>query len=112
MLALGIGGLFVGIGGLALDITLRLTVIEMGNFFSGGYGLGIIQVWQIIRDLFNILFIFAFIFLGIKTILNSDDSGTRRAIGHIIIAGVFVNLSLFITQAIVRFFEHRCNPNL
>ena len=102
-IALGIGGLFVGIGGLALDITLRLTVIEMGNFFSGGYGLGIIQVWQIIRDLFNILFIFAFIYLGIKTILNSDDSGTRRAIGHIIIAALFINFSLFITQAIVDF---------
>lgn len=102
-LALGIGGLFIGMGGLALDLMIKMFVIQMGDWFNGGYGLGIIQVWQIIRDVFNILFIFSFIYIGIRTILNSEDSGTRRALGHLIVAALFINFSLVITQAIVDF---------
>lgn len=103
VIALGIGGLFIGIGGLALDITIQELIIKMGVLLKGDYGAGISQVWQIIRDLFNILFIFSFIFIGIKTILNSEDSGTRRALGHLIVAALFINFSLLIALTIIDF---------
>ena len=101
--ALAIGGLFVGIGGFTLDIAIQQLIINMGGMWNGPFGLGVIEVWKVIRDLFNILFIFGFIFIGIKTILNSEDSNTRRALGHLIIAAIFINFSLLIAQVIIDF---------
>lgn len=102
-IALAIGGLFVGIGGFTLDIAIQQLIIGMGGMWNSTFGLGIIEVWKVIRDLFNILFIFGFIFIGIKTILNSEDSNTRRALGHLIIAAIFINFSLLIAQVVIDF---------
>ena len=55
------------------------------------------------RDIFNILFIFSLIYIGLRTILDSEDSGTRKALGKLIIAALLINFSLFITKTIVDF---------
>lgn len=102
-LALNIGGVFIGIGGLCLDLSIQMLVIDFGSLFNSTFGEGVVEVWQIIRDLFNIIFIFAFIYIGIRTILNSEDSGTRRAIGNLIVAALFINFSLVIAQTIIDF---------
>lgn len=102
-LALMIGGLFIGIGGLTLDLSIGYLVIGMGSFFKGGFGQGVIEMWEIVRDILNIFFIFGFIYIGIKTILSSDDSSTRRTLGYLIVAALFINFSLYITSAIVDF---------
>lgn len=102
-IASSIGGVFIGLGGSALDIAIQELIIKFGALFNTTFGQGVVETWQIIRDFFNILFIFAFIFLGIRTILNSEDSGTRKGIGNLIIAALFINFSLFISQAIIDF---------
>jgi len=102
--AISIGGMFVGIGGLALDLSIQMLVVEMGNFFGdAGLGGGVIELWKIVRDMFNIVFIFSFIYLGIRTILNSDSASTQRALGYLLVAALLINFSLYITQAIVDF---------
>jgi hypothetical protein len=103
VIALGVGGVFVFVGGLALDLSIQQLIIQFGGLFNSAFGQGVVSVWQIIRDIFNIVFIFAFIYIGIRTILNSEDSGTRRAIGNLIVAALFINFSLFISQAIIDF---------
>lgn len=101
-----IGGLFVGIGGLALDLSIQFLIIGMGDFFGGKFGTfgqGVIEMWKVIRDLLNIFFIFGFIYIGIRTILDADESSTRKALGYLIIAALFINFSLYITGAVIDF---------
>jgi hypothetical protein len=102
-IALGLGGLFIGIAGLGLDMSIKYLIVGMGGMLNNELGVGISHIWVMIRDIFNIFFIFSFIFLGIKTILNSDDSSTRRGIINIIIAGLFINFSLLIALTIIDF---------
>jgi len=104
-LALGIGGLIAGFGGLLLDLSISQTVIGMGSLLrsNSDIGVGIQNIWMVIRDIINMLFIFGLIYIGIKTILNSEDSGTKRMLGLLIVAALMINFSLYISQAIVDF---------
>lgn len=103
VVAITVGGMFIGIGGLALDLTLQWFVVGMGGWFSGDFGLGVVELWKLVRDIFNILFIYSFVYLGIRTILNADSASTQRALGYLLVAAVLINFSLFVTQAIVDF---------
>lgn len=98
-----IGGIIAGAGAQVLDIAISLTIINMGLVFEQGIGMGVQALWVIIRDILNILFIFGLIFIGIKTILNSEDSNTRRALGLLIVSALLINFSLFITLTIIDF---------
>ena len=103
-----IGGWVIGFGGLLLDLSIRLLVVEMGLRFLGdgansGIGVAVNDFWTMARDILNMFFIYGLIYIGIKTILNSEDSGTRRALGHLIAAAILVNFSLYITQVIIDF---------
>ena len=104
-LCLTIGGSILFFGSLTLDVSLKLLVVEMGDFFKDGAQLGqaVSLGWTLIRDVLNMCFIFGLIYIGIKTILNSEDSGTRRALGYLIAAALLINFSLFITQIVVDF---------
>lgn len=99
----GIGGLFTFLGGLLLDMSINALVTGMGSLMAGNIGFAVNQLWVVVRDIFNIIFIFSLIALGIQTILKSDDANTQRAIGYLIIAALLINFSLFITKTIVDF---------
>lgn len=101
--AVNIGGLFTGMGGTALDSAIHQLVIEMGERMRGPFGGAIGELWSLARDFFNLLFIFGLIFIGIKTILNSEDAGTQRLLGKLILAALLINFSLLITSAIIDF---------
>jgi hypothetical protein len=106
-ISLGIGGMFTGIGGMLLDLSIDQTVLKAGMWFnpddSTGIGSTIYQMWAIIRDILNILFIFSFIYIGIKTILDANSSETQRSLGMLILAALLVNFSLFFTQVVIDF---------
>lgn len=104
-ISLGIGGLVTGIGGWLLDATFYHTILQMGNYLNttSGLGTGIQELWAVIRDILNILFIFGLIHVGIKTIIDQHNSETHRLLGRLIVAALLVNFSLFITQVIVDF---------
>lgn len=106
-LALAIGGTVLTIGSLMLDGAIHNLIVEMGTYFAEGQGnnLGaaVALGWALIRDLLNMCFIFGLIYIGIKTILNSEDSGTRRALGLLVAAALLVNFSLYFTQAFIDF---------
>lgn len=97
------GGLVVRLGGLLLDGTIKNLVIEMGDIYESNVGYSVNMLWKVIRDALNMLFIFGLVFIGIKTILNSEDSGTRRALGLLIAAALLINFSLYITKVVVDF---------
>lgn len=93
------------LAGQLLNLTINELIIGMGQLinYDSGIGFAINNLWTVIRDVMNILFIFALIYLGIKIILSSDDSGTRRALGLLIAAALLVNFSLLITKTMIDF---------
>ena len=102
-ICLTIGGFVLILGSAILDASIYWLIVQMGGYFAGSYGAFVALGWTVIRDLLNMLFIFSLIYIGIKTILNSEDSTTRRALGYLIAAALLINFSLFITQAVVDF---------
>lgn len=102
-LCIGIGGWFLWLGGMMLDYSIGMLVIGMGEMIRTGEGIGeaIDSLWVIIRDLFNILFIFGLIYIGFKTILNAGDSSTQRSLGMLIIAALLINFSLYATKVVI-----------
>jgi len=57
--------------------------------------------WGIVRDISNLVFIFALLWAGIKTILGDGGSGVMKTIGSIIVVALLVNFSLFVTRVVV-----------
>lgn len=57
--------------------------------------------WTIFRDLANIGFIFILLWTAISTILGLAGGKTKEIIRNVIIVGLLINFSLFITQAVV-----------
>ena len=98
-----IGGGFLSLTGQFLDITIDTLVVNMGEFLNEGTIVAINTLWVIIRDLFNILFIFGLIYIGFKTILGVDETGTRRWLISLIGAALLINFSLYFTQVVIEF---------
>src|SRR3989344_3864914 len=99
-----IGGLFAYLGGSLLDISLSLFVMDMpGTAESWGIKTVIDEIWKMVRDMFNLLFIFGIIFVGFKLILGTDENGAKRTLGTIIIAALLINFSLYATKVVVDF---------
>jgi hypothetical protein len=99
-------GFLIGAAGTLLDFAVNNYVIGFGDTWGiGGSGVGgaIDMSWVIVRDVFNITFIFGLVWLGFKMILRSDDSSTRRTLITLIMAALLVNFSLFITKFVVDF---------
>ena len=96
-------GLLVGITGWLLDNAIEYLVVGFSAEYLGGTGPAVEQLWQAVRDLFNIAFIFGLVFLGFKLILNNDDPSTRSWLVSLIMAALLVNFSLFITKFVIDF---------
>ncbi len=114
--SLRLGGWLVYGGGMIFDGAINKMVLRMGCWFveagpitaecgtgfsNGSVGGVVNALWMVIRDIFNILFIFSLIFIGLKIIWNANDSGTKRALGLLIAAALLINFSLYITKVIV-----------
>lgn len=57
--------------------------------------------WSVIRDIANITFIFALLYVAIVHILQADSSKTKKFLKDIIIAAILINFSLFFTKVII-----------
>jgi hypothetical protein len=66
--------------------------------YKGGF---IGKAWGAVRDIANIFFIIALLYIAIKTILNIGASNNKKLIGFIIIFALLINFSLFFTQVII-----------
>ena len=69
---------------------------------SDSYKNGFIsEGWKAIRDVANIFFIVALLYIAIKTILSLNVTNNKKIIGAIIIVALLINFSLFFTQVII-----------
>ena len=80
-------GMLVRFGGMLLDAGIEYFVIGFGDVFNNsGVGLAVNDTWVIIRDFINLFFIFGLVYIGIRMILDSDNSNTRRWLVNLIMA--------------------------
>lgn len=100
----GFFGLLVWMGGTLLNISVSQFVVGFGELFrTQGLGFAVDHLWTLVRDIFNLTFIFGLVYIGFKMILRSDDSGAKKTLVSIILAALLVNFSLFFAKAIVDF---------
>ncbi len=99
-----LGRFIAWMGGSLLDFSISIFTIGMaGTADTLGLKEVVRTIWEIVRDLFNIVFIFGLIWAGFRMILWADDSSSKRLIGSIVVAALLINFSLYVTQVIVDF---------
>ena len=59
------------------------------------------QAWGAVRDIANIFFIIALLYVAIKTILGLNVTDNKKLIGAVIIVGLIINFSLFTTKIVI-----------
>jgi hypothetical protein len=59
------------------------------------------QVWVILRDTFNIFFIFILLYIAIQTILKGSAAKTKQMLANVVIAALLINFSLMITNVVI-----------
>lgn len=92
------------VGGNLLEYSIDNLVFEMGEKLNtNGLGGSIDITWKVIRDICNLIFIFGFIYTGIRTIIDPESAETKRFVAQIIIAALLINFSLFFVKVITDF---------
>ncbi len=90
----------LGVAAITLDNAAFYTVAHMGTFINGLSAVG--TVWRILRDLGNIVLIFGFIAIGVSIILDQKwYGGGTKMLPTLLVAAVFLNFSLFISEAVI-----------
>lgn len=104
-IAIGIVSLFawlVGLAGVLLNFTVTYLVVGMGEMIlKNGFGVAIESLWKLVRDLVNLAFIFALLYLGITTIIQGGTSKVKSALAAIIVSMLLVNFSLYFAKAVI-----------
>ncbi len=104
---LSLGAYVAGIGGVLLDLSIKSFAIDMKQTLFGdqenprSLGGTIQNMWTVVRDIANIVFIFGFLYIGIMTIFRPDSSRVKGLLAQLIIAALLINFSLFFVQIIV-----------
>ncbi len=92
-----VAGLFVVVMGKLLDMGIAMTISS-----SLYQNLQVINVgWTTVRDFSNMFFIFALLYIAIKTILGLAGSSTKKWVTNLIIAAILINFSLFATKVVI-----------
>jgi hypothetical protein len=117
-----VAGVVVGPVIKAIDTIIELAVLPIAGFifwitgqmldFAIEYSLNISQAignassaiilgWTIIRDVFNMMFIFSIIWIAIETMLDIGKWHGKQILIKIIVAAVLINFSFFFTEVII-----------
>jgi len=75
------------------------------------------KAWGAVRDIANIFFIIALLYIAIKTILNLGNSNSKKLLTYVIIVALVINFSLFFTKVVIdasnviaKIFYHQITP--
>jgi hypothetical protein len=98
LITIPIASIFLAIAGKLLDFTVQFTI--NGASFTA-YMAVINNLWVLVRDIFNIAFIFIILYIAITKILGSLGPKTKSTLVSVIISAVFINFSFFITRIII-----------
>lgn len=72
-------GRLVWLGGVMLDYSIAIFVVGFGQqYATTGLGFAIDSLWSVVRDIFNLTFIFGLVYIGFKMIFDSSDSNAKK----------------------------------
>lgn len=92
-----VAGFFLQSMALIMDYSITMTI---DSALLGG--LAFVNIgWTLIRDFSNMFFIFALLYIAIKTVLGLAGSSTKSWVAHLIIAALLINFSLFLTKVVI-----------
>ncbi len=117
----GVGGLFgwsdSSLGGCIAQIVYAFWVVSSWIALLGGFvldwfiyystnsssytGAFVEQGWGIIRDVANIFFIIALLYVAIRTVLSLHVADNKKLIGMVVFIALFINFSLFTTKVVI-----------
>ena len=103
------------IAALFFDYIIGFTISNFGAFFgtvggeaggealkgAGGLKGPVEAVWNLLRNLSNIIFIGALLYIAIKSIFKADTTFDRSLLIRVIVAAVLINFSLFFTKILI-----------
>ena len=92
-------GWFVGIAGNVFNFALGVSINNA--YYTSANVSPIIAGWAFSRDIVNIFFIFALLFIAIATILGIESYGAKALLARLIIIALLINFSLLATQAVI-----------
>ena len=93
-----IAGAFLTITGVLLNGTMVAT-LNISQIVANTPAIG--TAWRTIRDFSSIFIIFLLLYASIKMILGMKDNNLGSLLKNIIIAGLLINFSLFMTKFVV-----------
>lgn len=64
-------------------------------------GLFVERGWAVVRDVANLFFIIALLYVAFKVILNDTHSNAKKLVGMVIIMALLINFSLFATRVVI-----------
>jgi hypothetical protein len=100
---LNIASFFTWAGGVLLQYSVENFILKIGELIGNKAPLGLMigTLWGLVRDMCNLAFIFGFIYIGIRTIIDADDSNAKRMLASLIIGAVLINFSLYFTKVVI-----------
>ncbi|MFH1626686.1 MAG: hypothetical protein ABH971_01085 [bacterium] len=91
--------LIVVLSGILFDVSINFAIFGIGKFFVDG---GVVSLlWTLIRDMFNISFIFILLYEAISKIIGNLGIKSKTTILNIIISAVLINFSMFIVKILI-----------
>ncbi|HTK32974.1 MAG TPA: hypothetical protein VL335_00295 [Candidatus Paceibacterota bacterium] len=99
-MAITVMSIWVTLTGALLNVSITLT-LRIKDFVDSTQGVYI--VWQTIRDVSGMFIIFMLLYASFKIILSRDGSvsGVGSLIKNVVIVGVLINFSFFITSLLI-----------
>ena len=88
--------------GKLFDEVFDWTVVDFSKVYND-ISEPINQVWIMLRDISNIVFIFLILIVAIKIITSGNLFGQKKRLGLIIVVAILINFSLFFTKVAIDF---------
>jgi hypothetical protein len=86
-----------------LDYVITFTVTEFGDRFKKGGGLyeSVNGIWILLKNISNLFFIGALIYIAVKTIIDADGFQEKTRLVNVLIFAVLINFSMFFTKVLI-----------
>jgi len=98
LITIPIASVFLAISGKLLDFVIQFSI--NGQSFNT-FATIINNLWVLVRDIFNVAFIFILLYVAISKILRLTSVDTKKMLISVIISAVFINFSFFITRILI-----------
>ena len=90
----------LAISAYCLDIAIKFTLDTSNITQANG---AVVATWVMVRNIFNITFIFVLLYTAIRTIIGSASANTKKMLANVIIAALLINFSMFIARIVIDF---------